>query len=187
MSQPWVVGYVSPMKTTTASADPKALHKLQELVREIGVSMMTTVIPDGALRSRPMVTVDFEEDGVIWFFTADDSGKADDLDLEHGVNLSYADPHKHRYVSVTGNANIVRDAERARKLWKSSLKTYFPRGLEDPHLALLAVRIETAEFWDAPSSKMVRFFTAAKTPRTGEDPEHGEHTKVHIRATPASG
>jgi len=175
------------MKTTTASADPKAFHKLQELVREIDVAMITTVTPDGALHSRPMATVGFDDNGTIWFFTADDSGKVRDLEAEHAVNISYADPRKQRYVSVTGNASVVHDRDKAKELWKPSLKTYFPRGLEDAHVALLAARIETAEFWDSPSGKMAQLFSRKKTGHDGDDPEPGEHTKVAVRATPASG
>ena len=175
------------MKTTTASADPKAFHKLQELVREIDIAMVTTVTPDGALHSRPMATAAFEDEGILWFFTADDSGKVHDLEAEHGVNVSYADPRRSRYVSVTGNATIIHDDEKARGLWKSSFKMHFPRGLDDPHLALLAVRIESAEFWDSPASKMVQFLAITKAAPTGDDPELNEHTKVAIRATPASG
>ncbi len=175
------------MKTTTSAEDPKAFHKLQDFVREIEVAMMTTVTPDGALHSRPMATAEFDEDGNIWFFTSDDSGMAHDLAAEHAVNISYADARKHHYVSVTGNATVQHDAERAKTLWKTSLKTYFPRALEDPHLALLCVRVESAEYWDAPVGRMVQLFAATKAAPTGEAPDVGEHTKVGIRATPASG
>jgi general stress protein 26 len=175
------------MKTTTASADPKAYQKLQELVREIDVAMVTTVTPDGALRSRPMATAAFDDDGTIWFFTADDSGKAHDLEEEHAVNLSYAEPRKHRFVSVTGSASLVRDRDKAKELWKASFKSYFPRGLDDAHVTLLAVKIESAEYWDVPSSKMVQLLSITKAAPTGDDPDLGEHTKVEVRATPASG
>lgn len=175
------------MKTTTASADPKAFQKLQELVREIDVAMVATVTPDGALHSRPMATAAFEDDGTIWFFAADDSEKARDLDAEQGVNVSYADPRKNRYVSVTGNASIVHDREKAKELWKSSFTTYFPRGLDDRHVALLVVRIEVAEYWDTGSSKMAQLFSRKFSSRDGDDAELGEHTKVEVRAAPASG
>src|SRR4051812_16296179 len=174
------------MKTTTASSDPHSFAKLQSLVESIDVAMVTTVTPDGTLRSRPMVTREFNDDGELWFFTADDSEKAGDLAAEHGVNVSYADPKEHRYVSVSGNAAIMHDAEKATELWHPMVKPYFPRGLEDPHLALLRVRIETAEFWDAATSKMVQLFQFGKAGKTnGAGP--GEHTKVEIRATPSSG
>jgi general stress protein 26 len=175
------------MKRTTASADPKAFHKLQELVRDIDIAMVTTVTGDGALRSRPMATAAFDDDGQMWFFTSDDSGKARDLQEEQAVNLSYADPRKHRYVSVTGNASVVHDAAKAEELWKNSLKTYFPRGLKDEHLALLNVRVETAEYWDAPTSKMIDLFSSTQNAQEAEDGEDDDHTKVDIRATPASG
>ena len=175
------------MKTTTASADPKAFHKLQELVREIDVAMVTTVSSHGALHSRPMATAAFEDEGTIWFFTTDDSEKARDLDDEQGVNVSYADPRKNRYVSVTGNASIVHDRDKAKELWKPAFTTYFPRGLDDSHVALLVVRIEVAEYWDTGSSKMAQLFSRKRSAHHGDDPEGGDHTKVEIRAAPASG
>jgi general stress protein 26 len=169
------------MKTTTASADPKAFAKLQNLVADIEVAMMTTVTPDGALRSRPMATRKFTEGGVIWFFTSDDSGMVHDLEAEHAVNLSYADHKSHRYVSITGNASVVSDREKARELWSSEMKSYFPRGLEDPHLAVLAVRIETAEYWDTSAGRMATLF--GKHARSEGD----GHVKVDIRAARESG
>lgn len=176
-------------KTTTSARDPEAFEKLQHLVREIDVAMVTTVTPDGALRSRPMATREFTDDGEIWFFTADDSGKVVDLSEENAVNVSYAEPKKQHYVSIIGNATVVHDRDRAQELWQPSLKAWFPKGLDDPHLALLRVRIETAEFWDTHVSKMVQLIDkvrgAAALDDDGTAP--GEHTKVGIRATPATG
>jgi general stress protein 26 len=174
------------MKTTTASEDPKAFAKLKELVTDIDIAMVTSVTVDGGLRSRPMVTREFAEDGALWFFMADDSSLAEDLREEHAVNVSYAEPKHHRYVSVTGNATQVHDNDKARKLWASSLKPYFPRGLDDPHLTLLCVRIETAEYWDAPSSKMVQLLHGRKGAGSREA-GLGENVKVDIRNARASG
>ena len=180
------------MKTTTASQDPALFQKIQEIIREIDIAMMTTVTPDGALRSRPMVTADFSDDGQIWFFTSDDSEKAHDLSEEHGVNLSYSDPGSHRYVSVTGNATVVHDDERASDLWDDKLSAFFPRGLDDPHLALICVRIETAEFWDFGAANKRRRGggqeAKAGGAQNGNGDDDGEHhAKVDIRATPSSG
>jgi general stress protein 26 len=171
------------MKRTTASADPEAYAKLQELVRHIDIAMVTTVTVEGTLRSRPMVTRKFEEDGTLWFFTSDDSGKAHDLQEEHGVNVSYADPKHNRYVSVSGNANVLHNREKAKQLWAPALKAWFPRGLDDPHLALLCVRIESAEYWDASSSKMVQLPAWGK----GGGPSSGEDVTVDVRNARASG
>src|ERR1041385_7412598 len=130
-------GYVARMKTTTASRDPDLFHRLQELVRDIDIAMMTTVTPDGALHSRPMVTAEFTEDGEIWFFTSDESAAAHDLADEQAVNLSYADPRRNRYASVTGNASIIHDKAREKDMWDARLKAFSPHGLDEPHLALM--------------------------------------------------
>lgn len=172
-------------KTTTSARDPEAFEKLQHLVRDIDVAMITTVTPDGALHSRPMATREFTADGEIWFFTADDSAKAADLALEHGVNVTYSDPKHQRFVSITGNATIVHDREHAKALWQPSLKAWLPQGLDDPHLALICVRIETAEYWDSHLGKVNRLLDRIRS--HGHDDDLAEHTKVDVRAASASG
>src|SRR4051812_45987601 len=116
------------MKTTTAADDPQAFGRLQELVRDIDVAMVTTVTPDGALHSRPMVTRSFSEDGLLWFFAPDNSGLVADLLAEQGVNVSYAEPKKQHYVSISGNGSIVHDRKQAEALWQPDLEAYFPQG-----------------------------------------------------------
>lgn len=163
------------------------MAKLRELIDDIDVAMVTTVTPDGSLRSRPMVTQQFEAEGELWFFTADDSGKARDLAEEQAVNACYAEPKDQRYISISGNATIVHDREKAKELWKPVLKAWFPKGLDDPHLALLRVRIEAAEYWDASSNRMQQLFDVARARLKGQSPDPGDHQRVDIRATPASG
>lgn len=175
------------MKTTTAARDPKAFAKLKELINDIDVAMITTVTPEGMLRSRPMATRKLDDQGVLWFFTSDDSGKAHDLAAEHAVNVSYAEPKHHRYVSVSGNGTLVHDRAKAKELWTPLFKAYFPRGVDDPHLALLCVRIETAEYWEAAASKMVQLFEITKSAATGEKPHLGENVRVDVRNVRASG
>ena len=193
------------MKTTTADQDPQAARRLRELIEEISVGMVTTVTPDGTLRSRPMLTRHGENEGELWFFTTDESGTAHDLAEEHAVNISYSEPERDHYVSVSGQASLVKDQGKARHLWEEELTRYFPKGLAEPHLALLRVRIEFAEYWDASASKMLplshpkRHSADAVSPERKKSPasstgdgkgqrEEGiEHTKVEIRATPASG
>jgi general stress protein 26 len=175
------------VKKTTAERDPKAVHRLRELIADISVAMLTTVTAEGALRSRPMVTQQIREEGELWFFLSDDSGKARDLSEEHAVNVAYADPAKQRYVSVSGNAAIVHDSEMVHDLWKPEYERYFPRGLDDPHLALLCVRIETAEYWDLTAGRMVEIGGRPPEPRATGGANGDPHTRIDIRATPSSG
>lgn len=175
------------MKTITAERGPEAIAKLRELVKDVEFAMMTTVTPDGALRSRPMATLHVDHEGQLWFFTADDSGKAEDIAAEHAVNISYAEPKKQRYLSVSGNATVEQDRAKAREFWKPIYKAYFPQGVDDPHLALLRVRVESAEYWDSPGSKAVQLFEMTRAALTGEESRLGDHAKLDIRSARATG
>jgi general stress protein 26 len=166
---------------------------LRELIDDIAVAMVTTVTPDGTLHSRPMLTQGADEEGVLWFFTSTESDMAHDLEEEHAVNISYADPGTDRYVSVSGQANLEKERSRMEDLWEPVLNRYFARGLEDPNLALMKVRIESAEYWDPKSSKMIPVRQAHHTEphRDQKDgnaaQDEGEHTKIDIRAARSSG
>ena len=54
---------------TSDSERQKAITTLAEMIKEIGVAMLTTIMPDGTLRSRPMISAEPEFDGDLWFFT----------------------------------------------------------------------------------------------------------------------
>lgn len=165
-----------------APPDADTTRKLSALVDGIGTAMLTTVAPDGGLRSRPMATQGRGlENGEVWFFTGDRSGKVAEIDAEHEVNLAYAEPKAQRYVSLSGRARVLHDPERAKQLWSPEVKAWFPGGPDDPHLALLRVRVHSAEYWDAPSGKMASLYALAKSKLGGgAAPEVGEHRKVAL-------
>lgn len=95
------------------------------------------------------------------------STKIDEVQSEQRVNVSYANSDDSRYVSVSGTAQLVRDQKKPKELWNPVYKAWFPNGLEDPNLALLKVAIEKAEYWDAPSGKMVQAIGFVKALATG--------------------
>ena len=158
------------------------IQKLGELIKEVKIAMLTTAEPDGTLRSRPMATQKTEFDGTLWFFTRASSPKVEEVENSDNVNVSYADPGNNTYVSVTGTGILVRDHNKAKELWNPILKAWFPKGLEDPDLALLHVTVEKAEFWDSPSSTMVHIAGFVKAIATGHayKPSAGEHEKISL-------
>jgi general stress protein 26 len=136
------------------------LARLAALVRQMKVGMLTTIEPDGSLRSRPLETLEVDAGGRLWFFTQAHSPKAIEAEANsHQVSLAYADPRDEDFASISGTANVVRDREKMRALWSPGLKRWFPKGLEDPDLALLEVRIDKAEYWDAPREENVKVST----------------------------
>ena len=150
-------------------------------------AMLTTVCPDGSLRSRPMATLREKFDGTLWFFTSAAEPKVREIAHDPHVNVSYADPDKNNYVSVSGRASLVRDKARMKELWNPFFKAWFPKGLDDPQIALLRVEVEQAEYWDSPNSKLVQLGGFLKAVVTGKQAKGGENEKLSMaRAKPGA-
>jgi general stress protein 26 len=158
----------------------EAVEKLGQLIKDINVAMLTTAMPDGTLRSRPMMTQQTEFDGDLWFFTGASSPKVHEIEDDQHVNLSYAAPDDNRYVSVSGRATVVRDRQKTEELWKPMYKAWFPEGLDDPDLSLLKVDVEQAEYWDTSSNTFVHLVGFAKAVATGERYEPGDNEKINL-------
>lgn len=161
-----------------ATSPNPSVKKLASLIKDIRFAMLTTVCPDGTLRSRPMATQREKFDGVLWFFTDAESAKVHEIEDDRHVNVSYADPDKNNYVSVSGRASLVRDRATMKRLWNPFYKAWFPKGLDDPRVALLRVTVEQAEFWDSPNSKLVQLGGFLKAALTGRPAKGGKNEKV---------
>jgi general stress protein 26 len=171
------------MVSNLAQATNADREKIAELIKDVRVCMLTTAEPDGTLRSRPMATQELDSksfDGILWFFTEIDSGKVDEVQNERHVNLAYSKPSDQVYVSISGNARVVRDRDKAAELWKPFLKAWFPKGLDDPQLALLRVEATEAEYWEAPHGAVVRVVGLVKALVTGQKYTPGENKRMEV-------
>jgi len=145
----------------------QAADKLAALIAEVPVAMLTTCRQDHSLTSRPMVNVNTNFEGDLWFFTHRDDPKAHELRSNPQVNVNFADPKHKRYISVSGWAElVVDDQKRIELLWTKACQTWFPQGADDPQLALIKVDVHHAEYWDEQSNAMqaiVGFFQRDKS------------------------
>jgi len=159
-----------------------SVSKLRELIKDVKVAMLCTVEPDGSIHSRPMMTQKTEVDGRLWFFTGLDSLKVMEVGREHHVGVAYANPDDQIYVSVSGTAQISRDRQKMEELWNPVYKAWFPKGLEDPNVALLFVDPDKAEYWDAPSGRLVQLAGFVKALATGKpyEGEGSDHQKLNM-------
>ncbi|WP_224994591.1 pyridoxamine 5'-phosphate oxidase family protein [Cesiribacter sp. SM1] len=156
----------------------KTVQDLIKKIENIEICMFSTVEADGSIASRPMSTRQIEPDGTLWFYTNEHSLKADEVRQYDHVNLAYADIGNQLYVSVSGTGELVTDRAMVQKLWSPVLQAWFPRGLEDPDLALIRVIPHAAEYWNASSNKMQQIFKIAQAIMKGKQYQGGEHGKI---------
>ncbi len=157
----------------------ESIEKLRSLIKDVKTAMLTT-IDGGVLRSRPMGTQETEFDGDLWFFTSSETHKADEIEKDNRVNVSYAAPSDNTYISVSGTAELIKDRAKMEELWNPILKAWFPKGLDDPNIILLKVNVEQAEYWDSTSSTFVQVAGFLKALVTGERADGGENEKINL-------
>lgn len=158
------------MKIATQSS--AALTHLAKLIEDIPIAMLTTIEVDGTLVSRPMSTLEMDADGALWFFTDTQSSKVNRLGT---LNLTFTDQDSAAYVSLSGRGELDTDRIRIRNLWNMAAKPWFPEGPESKNLALLKFIPDSADYWDGPSSKMVRAFGLVASLIAGKPVGMGDH------------
>jgi general stress protein 26 len=161
------------------TAREENLEKIREMVKDIDFCMLTTVDEKGDLHSRPMsANGEIDPNGDIWFFTGVSSHKVSEIEKFPKVNVSFADPENQHYVSITGQAQLVRDQKKIEELWKPEFKMWFPEGKDDPEVALLRITLEKAEYWDSPSSTIGYALSFVSSLVTGNEADAGENKKL---------
>ncbi|WP_226665354.1 pyridoxamine 5'-phosphate oxidase family protein [Metabacillus litoralis] len=131
------------------------IESLRELIKDIDTAMLTTVTEEGLI-SRPMKTQEVEFDGDLWFFTKKETNKYEEILHDQDVNVAYAGKS---YVSVRGRAEIVEDLEKKKELWSKAYEKIMNTSYDDPHVVLIKVKAEAAEYWETGNiTKKVAFF-----------------------------
>ena len=155
---------------------------LWDLIKDIKFAMFTTHSPEGTLQSRPMTTQNakLDEQNSLWFFMSRSNEPATDLVAAPQVCVIYADPGKDSWVSVSGQASVIEDAAKKKQLWNVMTQAWFPKGVDDPDLALVQVRISSASYWNVKENQIVQLLKMAAAVITGKPPQLGEHAEVKM-------
>ncbi len=154
--------------------------ELYDLIDDVGTAMLVTD-RNGQLRSRPMKGKLYRDSGEIWFLTERGSGKTNEIISDKSTNLTYACPEKETYISVSGKAQIAKDAEKIDDLWGPWAKAWLQCDQDDPKVAAIRFTPHVAEFWSSPESAIVQTWELAKANLTGDEPDIGNNSKVQLK------
>lgn len=118
------------------------------MISEIKVCILVTRHGE-ALRGRPMGPVGNRQLGEIHFLTRPSSHKAYEIADMGFVNLAFIDRQREHYLSVSGTAKVAQDKALIRSLWDADADKWFPEGPDGPDVAVVRVKPDQAEYWDA--------------------------------------
>ena len=155
----------------------ESVKKFKKLVNDINVCMFITNNREDE-HTRPMATIEIEDNGTLWFFTDIRSIKVEEVSTNRLVHLVYAHPGKASYLDVWGNASVITDKQAIKNKWSPIVRAWFPGGVDDPNIALLRIEPRDAYYWDAETGKMISFLKIAASAITGKKLSEGAERKL---------
>ena len=151
--------------------------RIWELAKKIDICMFTTW--DGEKqRARPLSARVKRDEHAIYFLVDEQGHKNEQVEQFPIVTLTFTDGAGHKYVAVTGEAEVSNDRAKIKELWTEFDKAWW-EDENDPSIRLLTVIPDDAELWDGPTGPVatVKMLLAAVT---GATPDFGDNAKVDL-------
>lgn len=138
--------------------DSKAVKKIQELVKEAKTCFFCTNIKTGLpFSTRPMSVQKVDDDGKLWFLSANDSHKNAELKSDPFVHLLFQGSSYSEFLNIYGIATVSEDPDLIEELWEPVLKTWFTEGVDDPRISVICIEPTQGYYWDNKHGNAVAF------------------------------
>jgi len=154
------------------------IDKLRKLIDEVNVAMLNSLKANGEFYSRPMNTMELDDEGNIFFFSDEHTPDEHDIAINNNVSVTYTNPETNTYIALSGKLFLAHDQEKIDQLWIPAMKAWFPEGKSDPRLTLIRVEVLKAEYWDTAESDMVVLFNMLKAIIKGKTYDQGDHQRI---------
>jgi len=147
----------------------KAIAKITELVKSASTCFFCTALDSGQpFATRPMSVQQIDGQGQLWFLSASDSKKNQELASDPRVQLLFQASAHSDFLSLHGTAAVTTDKAKIKELWQPLLKTWFTDGIDDPRITVIQVRPEGGYYWDTKHGRAVAFAKMAVGAMTGK-------------------
>jgi general stress protein 26 len=154
-----------------------AVDKIREIVEKAESCFFCTAEATGASGgARPMNVRKVDEDGNLWFLSASDSHKNQELSLDPTVTLFFQGSPHSDFLHLTGEATVTRDRAKIEELWEPVIRTWFTGGKEDPRITVIKVSPSEGYYWDTKHGTAVaglKMLLGAALRRTLDDSVEG--------------
>jgi general stress protein 26 len=132
----------------------KTLQDLSKEMSDIDFCMLSTKAEGGQIGARPMSNNgDVEYKGDSYFFSYGDATTVSDIERDPKVGLSFQGKKgllgkPPIFISVEGQAELIRDKAAFREHWVSDLDYWFDDGIDTPGIVLIKVHANRIHYWD---------------------------------------
>lgn len=130
-------------------AQHDAVEKIKELVNKNKTCFFCTGLTSSQPpQARPMSVQKVDDDGNLWFLSAADSHKNEELQTDHAVTLLFQSSSHSGFLQLNGTAFVSRDRAKIEELWEPIVKTWFTGGKDDPRITVIKVTPNDGYYWD---------------------------------------
>ncbi len=136
---------------------PEAIKKLKELAEDKSCFFCSSIKTGVPLSVRPMAVLHIDDEGTLWFMSAKDSHKNDELATDPFVHLLFQGSNYSDFLNIYGIATLSTDKEKIKELWNPTLKTWFTEGIDDPRISVIAVEPTEGYYWDNKHGNAIAF------------------------------
>lgn len=165
--------------STTNLYDTEAINKIKELADEIDFTLFATNLGNQPFNAVPMSTKKVDSEGNIWFLSGRDSLHNKDIHQDNKVQLMYSKPSSMQFLTVFGEAFVIRDSKVVEELYSKTDDAWFD-GKEDPNISAIMIRPLEARYWDPKNNKLVTLFKMGVSAVTGIKTDIGKEGKLII-------
>lgn len=137
----------------------RTIADIAEKMRDIDIAFLTTTTDGGEPAARPMSNnQDVDYDGDSYYFTYQDSRTVTDIAKNPDVGLCFSGDDGF-YVSVTGEADLIRDKAEFEQHWNPDLDKWFENGVETQGIVLIKVSAGRVKWWDGEENGEITDFS----------------------------
>ena len=127
----------------------KAIEKIKELVGKAQTCFFcTAATASESSGARPMSVQKVDDEGNLWFLSADDSHKNAEIAGDSSVTLYFQGSAHSDFLMLHGRATLSRDKAKIKELWEPIIKTWFTEGVDDPRITVIRVAPVDGYYWD---------------------------------------
>lgn len=135
-----------------------AIDKIKGLVGKTSTCFFCSNIKTGIpFSTRPMSVQKVDDDGNLWFLSADDSNKDMELKTDPFVQLLFQGSPHSDFLNLYGIASVSKDKQKIEEMWEPIMKTWFTGGKDDPRISVIRVEPSEAYYWDNKHGNAVAF------------------------------
>jgi general stress protein 26 len=125
-----------------------AVCKIRELAEQKNCFFCTSIKTPEPSGARPMHVLQVDALGNLWFLSAIDSFKNQQLQENPDVKLYFQGSAHADFLELHGYAMLSTDKTRIQELWKPLLKNWFTEGINDPRITVIKFIPTSGYYWD---------------------------------------